>query len=246
MLNCVGANWRPIIGDPTIFGWITVVAYLICAILAVIVWNSRPEPALRRFWAFSAIVLAFLALNKQLDLQTAMTSTGRCLFHYLDIYEQRSFVQLIFVIVLIAVVFLLYLRGMSAMRRYRRSHGLAMLGLGFVALYVLIRATSFHVVDLLGSQQVFGISANFLLENAGLVMIAINAIGLLTGWIVPERQPKRPRNMRARPRQASAASQGRGPVFASGGIGASGPNRPGKGKQGKPAGPRFPVEPLDH
>lgn len=243
MFTCLGADWTPTIGDPTIFGWITVLAYLVCAILSVMVWNSRNERVLRRFWALMSLVLGFLALNKQLDLQSAMTATGRCLFRQLDIYEQRSFAQLVFVIVLAAVVFLLYLRGMRAMRRYRRSHGMAMLGLGFVALYVLIRATSFHAVDMLGSQQVMGISVNFLLENFGLVLIAINAIGLLRGRIRPEIA-----NGAAPLQDGRSAPSPRGLVFTSSGVGqgAAAGEAPTADNPAKPKrGPRFPVEPLN-
>lgn len=240
MFTCLGADWTPTIGDPTIFGWITVLAYLVCAILSVMVWNSRNERVLRRFWALMSLVLGFLALNKQLDLQSAMTATGRCLFRQLDIYEQRSFAQLVFVIVLAAVVFLLYLRGMRAMRRYRRSHGMAMLGLGFVALYVLIRATSFHAVDMLGSQQVMGISVNFLLENFGLVLIAINAIGLLRGRIRPEiasgAAPLQDGQGPATQRRPVMTGSGGGPGTTN--TGAANPAKPKRG-------PRFPVEPLN-
>lgn len=240
MFTCLGADWTPTIGDPTIFGWITVLAYLVCALLSVMVWNSRNERVLRRFWALMSLVLGFLALNKQLDLQSAMTATGRCLFRQLDIYEQRSFAQLVFVIVLAAVVFLLYLRGMRAMRRYRRSHGMAMLGLGFVALYVLIRATSFHAVDMLGSQQVMGISVNFLLENFGLVLIAINAIGLLRGRIRPEiasgAAPLQDGRGPATQRRPVMTGSGGGP-----GIADTAADNPAKPKRG----PRFPVEPLN-
>lgn len=234
MFTCLGADWTPTIGDPTIFGWITVLAYLACAILSVFVWNSRSERVLRRFWALTAIFLGFLALNKQLDLQSAMTGTGRCLFRQFGLYEHRSFVQLVFVIVLAAVVFLLYLRAMQAMRRYRRSHGMAMLGLGFVALYVLIRATSFHAVDLLGSRQLVGISVNFLLENFGLVLIALNAIGILRGRVRPAKP--RPRAVALRREQVPADSQ----------SGQAAQVREITAKKGGPQpGPRFPVEPLD-
>lgn len=183
MFECLGADWSPTIGDPTIFGWITVLAYLGCALLSALIWQRRSEPLLRRFWAAMAGLLILLALNKQLDLQTALTGTGRCLFQRFGLYDYRDLVQRLFIIGLFVLVVWLTLRGFRAMRGYRRETWMAMLGLGFVAAYVMIRATSFHMVDALGALQVMGVRANFLLENFGLVLIAVNALGILTGWI---------------------------------------------------------------
>ena len=70
-------NWSPKIGDPTIGGWVTGVLYLLAAgscwitarelVLEDIASNER-----RAWWAISALFLA-LGINKQLDLQSALT-----------------------------------------------------------------------------------------------------------------------------------------------------------------------------
>ena len=79
-------NWSPGMGDPTIGGWITVILYLLAAISC---WKTAFELATvntgvsqeRRAWrAISALFLA-LGINKQLDLQTALTEAGRMLAH---------------------------------------------------------------------------------------------------------------------------------------------------------------------
>ncbi|TRW95036.1 hypothetical protein FNJ84_17250 [Paracoccus sp. M683] len=247
IFDCLGQGWTPVIGDPTIFGWLTVISYLICAVLAAMVWNSRHERTLRRFWAIVMVLMLALALNKQLDLQTAFTATARCWFETMGWYDVRRFAQLVFIIVLIAAVFLLYRRGTILMRRHRRTHGLALLGLGIVAAYVVIRASSFHLVDLLGSKSVMGISMNFLLENIGLLLIAINAIGLLSGRIRPGE-----RRAAAAARQSASVAAGAARVAGgqrplAGGVPQQTPGpEGGKSTQATKPPPGFPLEPRGH
>ena len=95
-------NWSPGIGDPTIGGWLTVALYLLASLSC---WTSARKIALqdacslqeRRAWrSISALFLA-LGVNKQLDLQTALTEAGRVLAHTQGWYAQREFVQLAFI-----------------------------------------------------------------------------------------------------------------------------------------------------
>ena len=95
-------NWSPGIGDPTIGGWVTVALYLLASFSC---WTSARKIRLkdarclqeRRAWrCISALFLA-LGINKQLDLQTALTETGRVLAHYQGWYAQRQLVQLAFI-----------------------------------------------------------------------------------------------------------------------------------------------------
>lgn len=193
IFGCVGAGWTPKIGDPTAQGWITVLVYLACAILSLMVWRSRVEPGLRQFWAVTAGLMLLLAVNKQLDLQTAFTETGRCLSHAQGWYPWRGYVQMLFIAVLGVGLYYAMRHGMRMMRGYMPSHRLALIGTGFVAGYVLLRATSFHLIDMVGGTGVAGLSMNFILENAGLMLIAVNAVGLLTGRIVPREVLPKPK-----------------------------------------------------
>src|SRR6478752_323958 len=96
-------NWSPKIGDPTIGGWVTVMLYLLTAgscwisarelVLEDIASNER-----RAWWAISALFLA-LGVNKQLDLQSALTEAGRVLASVQGWYAQRALVQLAFIVV---------------------------------------------------------------------------------------------------------------------------------------------------
>lgn len=181
ILACIAADWSPQIGDPDLTGWLTVGSYVICAVLALAVWLRRPDMAGRGLWAGIALLLMFLAINKQLDLQTALTATGRCLSHAQGWYEQRRVVQMGFILLLVGGVGFGLFAVMMAMRGRVRDHRLALIGLGLVCAFVLVRAVGFHFVDILIGRRLMGVNVNFLFENAGLVLIAINAIALLRG-----------------------------------------------------------------
>ncbi|MFV0302414.1 MAG: hypothetical protein ACK5IP_16360 [Paracoccus sp. (in: a-proteobacteria)] len=194
IIDCLGGHWTPAFGDRGVQAWITVLAYLACGFLAVAVWRGESQPVLRRFWGFVAMLMLFLAVNKQLDLQTALTETGRCLSLAQGWHGYRRYVQVLFILILGVIVLLTLYRGARMMRGHLSTHGMALVGTALVGGYVMIRATSFHYVDMIGGRRVLGLSANFLLENVGLVLISLNAIRLLR-----QRRPRKPPRQTDRP-----------------------------------------------
>lgn len=177
--TCVSQDWTPQIGDPEATGWLTVIAYLVCTGLGFAVWRGQPRGRGRRFWGLLALVTLFLAVNKQLDLQTALTATARCLAHAQGWYEQRRIVQLAFIAVFLGVTFAGLWIGGRSLRGNLRESGVALVGLVVLAGFVMVRAIGFHHVDALIGQRHLGVSANFVFENAGLVLIALNAAAIL-------------------------------------------------------------------
>lgn len=176
---CVMQRWSPQIGDPGLTGWLTVLAYAVCAMLALAVWRRLKGQRGRVFWAVLALLLAALAVNKQLDLQSAVTVTGKCLARAQGWYDHRRVLQALF-IALVAGGALAMLLGLTVSLRGRlRRNLLAAAGLTLVLSYVVVRAFSFHHFDRLIGAQNLGVTNNFLFENAGLVLIAVNAAWLL-------------------------------------------------------------------
>ncbi|WCR11218.1 hypothetical protein JHW45_02080 [Paracoccus stylophorae] len=179
ILNCVAAAWQPRIGDPDVTGWLTVLAYLLCFVLAFQVWRRLGDRRGRLFWGLIALLMLFLAINKQMDLQSALTSLGRCMANAQGWYDSRRIVQLGFILVLLWGVGWLLLVLMRRMRGQLGRHGVALAGLAILCAFVVVRAVGFHHMDaLIGSRQL-GVSTNYLFENAGLVLIALNAVWLL-------------------------------------------------------------------
>ena len=176
---CIAHDWTPTIGDPEITGWLTVISYVVCLVLAVMVLRRRPARAARGLWWVIALLMAFLAVNKQLDLQTALTVTGRCMARAQGWYDSRQVVQLAFIAGLLAGIVLTLAWATKTLRGQMRGNGLALAGLAVLCGFVLVRAVGFGHVDRLISMDFADISFNFWFENSGLLLIAINALILL-------------------------------------------------------------------
>jgi hypothetical protein len=168
-----GDRWRPGIGDPTVMGWLTVIAYFVAGFLC---WRAATKglhsPKIRWFWTAVAALLVFLGFNKQLDLQTAFTFIGRDFAKATGWYENRRIVQGIFVI-------MIALGGMATTAAlfwfYRRELKVlwpALAGLAFLGAFVVIRAASFHHVDQFLKVGLGGFRINSLLELGGIAAIA--------------------------------------------------------------------------
>lgn len=177
---CVGASWSPQIGDPNVTGWLTVLAYALCLVLSIaVVTSSARHGREKTFWILVAALLAFLGVNKQLDLQSALTATGRCLSQLQGWYTERREIQKHFIQVLLAATVLALALGAYLMRRDLRRNALAILGLCVVSSFVAVRAVGFHRFDAFINSRMLDMRVNFLFELSGLVLIALNAIVLL-------------------------------------------------------------------
>jgi hypothetical protein len=65
--------------------------------LALRVTLRNPPGTARGLWLTLVPLLGFLAINKQLDLQTALTATGRCMAQAEGWYDNRALVQIGFI-----------------------------------------------------------------------------------------------------------------------------------------------------
>jgi hypothetical protein len=165
-------DWTPGIGDPTVGGWITVGLYFVacasCWITARNLTGSKRET--RIWWSITALFLA-LGINKQLDLQTALTEAGRVVANTQGWYQQRQIVQLGFILLvtiacLAATVTLLGWAMDSPAPTY-----LALVGVVLVIGFVLVRAASFHHIDQFIRTRILGLPWNWILEMGGISVV---------------------------------------------------------------------------
>lgn len=180
-LACAHDAWTPGIGDPNIMGWITVAIYAACALAALILSIRNPfhgpgAARERMFWGGVCVLMAFLGVNKELDLQTLMTVIGRCHAQINGWYDDRQAVQRGFIRALALGALLFALGTAWFLRASLRRNILAVLGLAFVLGFVVIRAVGFHDVDHLISAEVMSIRVNWILELSGLVLILLSAL----------------------------------------------------------------------
>jgi hypothetical protein len=188
----VDGRWRPGIGDPTVVGWLTVVAYLITAAsCGWAAYKERPgDGSLRErpatFWRLLAVMMTLLGINKQLDLQTFLTQSGRAILKGTSRYEDRRTYQLVFigVVVLLALAILAVL--FWAVRRSFRTRWMPSIGMAFVLTFVAIRAASFHHVDVLLASKLGAFKWNWILELGGIIVIGLSALRIVLDKNVPE------------------------------------------------------------
>jgi len=174
-------SWAPGIGDPNFMGWFTVFAYLLCAILC---WHVRKLTKIvdlvdgdreLRFWTLMVLFISFLCVNKQLDLQTAMTEFFRLVFKHEGLYQSRRKFQLAFIgalaLCLPLSIWIAYRFG----GHFPRSVKLTGMGVVILAVFILVRASSFHNVDIFLGADVAKFQVNWILELGGIAVISWGA-----------------------------------------------------------------------
>lgn len=158
--------------DHSFFGWATVLLYVLGSLRT----GYKAKLTLKNkescyFWLGLTLLLIFLGLNKQLDLQSSLTEWLRALAKAHGWYEQRRLYQLLFIsamglaipVLLVALRLFLY----HSWQRYK----LTWLGIVLLLIFVMVRAASFHHVDL-----VFYQSIGSLRYYQALEMLAISLI----------------------------------------------------------------------
>jgi hypothetical protein len=171
-------DWSPGIGDPTFVGWSTVVLYFVASVSSwrtggKVELNGSDSIAEPRAWRFISIFFLFFGLNKQLDLQTAMTEFGRALARYQGWYEERQSIQVAFISLVAVVCLIMTLTMLIWMRRAPKSTWLALAGATLVLGYVLIRASSFHHIDRFIGETIFGLRWNWVIEIGGISLVLL-------------------------------------------------------------------------
>jgi len=181
IFEIIARNWKPEIGDPTVIGWLTVLAYLAAG--GLLLYKRRLAISLYPSeWARHRLILLVLALamfalavNKQLDLQTFATNVGRDLAEAQGWYEKRRVLQVI-VLGVIAVLGLAIAFAIVRMRGVMRAHRLVLFGLLLVIGFVAMRASSFFKIDHLLGFQVGGVKMNWVFELGAIAVVIWSAV----------------------------------------------------------------------
>lgn len=163
--------WRPGIGDPTIGGWFTVALYFV-AVWST--WRTAQSLFLGRevtIWRSISLMFVALGINKQLDLQSALTEVGRIIALDQGWYGQRQIVQVWFIIGVAAVCILIAGGLLILARRAPLPTWMALVGTTIVLAFVLIRAASFHHIDRFIGDRVLGLKWNWVLEMGGISIV---------------------------------------------------------------------------
>jgi hypothetical protein len=179
----VNGRWQPGIGDPTPMGWVTTLCYFVAALLCFrATWQAYRIPPAKLgnramvFWTICGLVMLFLCVNKQLDLQSLFTQIGRDWSKADGWYEGRRVVQGWFIRGL--AIFGVLGLALTAwfIRGARPAYYLALVGLIFTGCFVVLRASSIHQVDALLGYQVAGVKMNWVFELGGILVVGASAL----------------------------------------------------------------------
>lgn len=187
-------RWRPEIGDPTFMGWLTVVAYAVAAFTAwLAARRAKRAPGTvggsHLTWILVTWLMVLLCINKQLDLQSLFTDIGRVISYHQGWYQERREYQKWFVLGLLGGSALTSLFLLVRFHQFWRRHFLLSCGLVFLLTFVVVRAVSFHHVDVLLKSEIAGFRMNWFLELTGIGLIWLAAF---LDYRNPTRSPKPP------------------------------------------------------
>lgn len=160
-------------------GWFTVAAYAIGAVLAILAARAKGGSSTsfqeRGPWLVAAFVMAGLCVNKQLDLQSLLTDLGRVVARHRGWYDQRREVQKWFVIAALGGAGSLGCWSFWRFRTFWIRHKLLALGSLFLLTFIVVRAISFHHVDVFLGTRWFGFKMNWAFELTGIGLVSVAA-----------------------------------------------------------------------
>jgi hypothetical protein len=167
-------QWRPMIGDPTVMGWLIVGSYYACSAVAFVAALTDKDVGKKSFffWCGVSFLMILLAVNKQYDIQSLFTEMGRQIARAQGWMDQREIVQFWFVMVFGASAAVAFLLFSIVMRGLFGRFTLAFSGLYFLLNFLVIRAVSIHSFDMIIQYDYLGVKMNWLFELTG-----IGAIG---------------------------------------------------------------------
>lgn len=173
--------WQLRIGDPTFTGWVIAIGYFAAAVCyaAIAVKAAQQQTAENRryrlLWWMVAALLFGLALNKQMDLQTALTAIGRSVARQQGWYAQRRIVQFWFAFFASGGAVLTLCVCWSRLRQFRQEQWLLFAAIVVLTVFIIARLVSFHHVDQLLGIRIGKAKLAHALELAAIVLFLVAA-----------------------------------------------------------------------
>lgn len=150
-------------------------------------FSTDPDHRQALPWFVFAGVLLLLGLNKQLDLQTLFLQIGREIAVAAGWYGERRQLQLVFVLVLGAVVISAMLTLIWKQRLFFRQHPLSLLGSLLLVFYVLLRAAAIDHADEAAGLRLDDRQWMAGMELSGILLLAVASVRAAK---IPRSQPR--------------------------------------------------------
>lgn len=173
------SDWQSFLENADMADWLTVAAYLLAAFFST---QAAGLAGLRRqardeiFWRITAVLLVFLAVNELLDLQTLLTSLGREHAKVNGWYGEHRKVQYVFVMALGGAAVLASIAMLWLTRGTNVAVRLALIGLIYIGVFVLLRAASFHRLDRILGGGAPEFNWGSLQEMSGILIVGAAAV----------------------------------------------------------------------
>lgn len=123
------------------------------------------------FWKLLFTGLVLLGINKQLDLQSALTELGRIMADKQGWYADRHQVQMAFIAGISMMGLTVFAGALHLTWGAPAPTHWALLGSTGLVVFVILRAASFHHVDEMLGYRISGLRVNWLLEMGALSLI---------------------------------------------------------------------------
>jgi hypothetical protein len=176
-MNWENITWSPTIGDPTLTGWIIVFAYFMTAAAALTLFLSQKlTESDRIYWLILSILLTFLGINKQLDLQTLFTQVGKEFVTSIGLYSYRLLIQLPIAIIFISVMILFGNKIARIPSSNPMIRAISTGGTILLLIFIAIRTLSMHHIDHLLSISLYNFALNQFLEFTAILFIFLGAL----------------------------------------------------------------------
>ena len=178
--NCAAEAWAPGFGDRDLYGYVMTVVHLVAAGLAVTValygpFLSRARRSERWLWGIGAAVLVALAINKQLDLQSMLVATARCVARGQGWYENRRVYQTEVILGLVIAAAIVVPALIYVLRKAVVGNFAFVLSMSALVAFVLLRAISFHHLDVVFGTNVLSFRLHRVIEVIALTVVILVA-----------------------------------------------------------------------
>jgi len=183
-------------GDFYFTAWVITIAYFVAAGMCAWAAKKEKEQNIGRarkwmapvFWYTMLGLLIVLGINKQFDFQSDLTGIGRRLARSEGWYEYRRVVQAIFIVIFALGAVAAVAGAAWYMRDLFNRYRTAFIGIIYLCAFVIMRAASFHHMDvLLYGPKGDGFIVNTFLELGGICLIGYAA------WKAATMKPPQPK-----------------------------------------------------
>lgn len=174
-MNSNNVQWAS--HDAGTLPWLAVAGYLVAAGLSWRRHGLASNARERLFWLVATLSMFLLGINKQLDLQTTLTEWGRHLAIMQGWYDERRAFQREFIVAALVAVSGLVFALTWLVRGSRAYVFVALGGLSVLGAFIMVRAASFHHIDVAMRTPVLGLKLHTVLELFGIAIVIVGALG---------------------------------------------------------------------